>query len=401
MRNESPLTTAQEKMIRRWMINAAVVGTLTSTESMESAMFDNTPPPKFSYVNADHMLLIQGIGSTLATTVWNQVVSISRMKFGLSCIHERKTYATRDYVADTNKCMDFLRSRGYVTWMNQDSVLAILDDTTGRYADTFVLVTTFSQTITIEIHGNPDTVNSVLPEFSTILKPLGTVIFTASNINSEGQLQADRSHLSKDDSNVARDSFFPWLSVSLDDYFKAFMESDESVLVMFGPPGTGKSTFLRSLILSGNYTSMLAYNKNVVQSPATLQWFYLRNNVKILAYEDIDTHLGSREDGNALMSTILNGAEGIISHPGKKLIFSTNLESIDKIDPALLRVGRCFDILQFHNLTPTQGNVVLADLGRESKDLSSKEKWSLAEVLSKKNPAQQRINRFSKKVGFI
>jgi energy-coupling factor transporter ATP-binding protein EcfA2 len=388
-------------MIRRWMINAAVVGTLTSTESMESAMFDNTPPPKFSYVNADHMLLIQGIGSTLATTVWNQVVSISRIKFGLSCTHERETYATQDYVADTNKCMDFLRARGYVTWMNQDVGLAILDDTTGHYADTFVLVTTHSKTITIEIHGNPDTVNNLLPEFSTLLEPLGTLIYTASSVDLNGQLQADRSHLSKDDSNVARDSFFPWLSVSLDDYFKAFMESDESVLVMFGPPGTGKSTFLRSLILSGNHTSMLAYNKNVVQSPATLRWFYSRNNVKILAYEDIDTHLGSREDGNALMSTILNGAEGILSHPGKKLIFSTNLESIDKIDPALLRVGRCFDILQFHNLTPTQGNAVLADLGREPKDLSSKEKWSLAEVLSKKNPAQQRINRFSKKVGFL
>ena len=378
-----------------------IYDSIASTESVKSKMSYNSIPPKFSYINVDHILLLEASSGSTSGVFWGDIVSIGRLKYGLSSIYERKPYASQNHLVDANKCINFLKSRGFVVWTNPGVVFAVLDDASGQYADTFVRVTLHNQTVNIELTGDQNTIHLLLPEFSKLLTPLGTLIFTASSIKRDGSPGVDVSHLSKDDSNVACNSFFPWLSVSLDDYFKAFMESDESVLVMFGPPGTGKSTFLRSLILSGNYASMLAYNKVVVQSPETLKWFYSCDDAKILAYEDIDTHLGSREDGNDLMSSILNGAEGIISHPGKKLVFSTNLESVDKIDPALLRVGRCFDILEFRHLTPDEATNVLTDMGAEQKDFSSKSKWSLAEVLSKKNPAQQRINRFSKKTGFL
>jgi len=403
MSDKSNLTPVQQQMRSKkgFYVRRAVVTALYSTYNGESSMLDTTvPSEKFSYINRDHMVMIQCVATSSSAYTWVQCITTSRLKFGMSTRSEAKTYATQERRLDVDKCLNLLQSRGYTTWLNNDVGIAIVDDITGQYADTLVHITSFPLIIHIEIHGNIDTINTLLPEFSTLLKPLGTEILTASTIDRDGDMVCDQSHLLKDDSNIARDSFFPWLNVSLDEYFKAFMESDESVLVMFGPPGTGKSTFLRSLILSGNYPSMLAYNKIVVQSPATLQEFYSRNKLKILAYEDIDTHLGSREDGNALMSTILNGAEGIIAHPGKKLIFSTNLESIDKIDPALLRVGRCFDILQFRNLTAEEGSTVLTDMGMEQKDLSAKDSWSLAEVLSKKHAAQQRINRFAKQVGF-
>lgn len=158
---------------------------------------------------------------------------------------------------------------------------------------------------------------------------------------------------------------------------------------------------MRSLIHSGNYTSILAYNREIVESPLLVDTFYNDNKARILAYEDIDNYMKSRDDGNLLMSTFLNASEGVIRHPGKKIILSTNLATIDKIDPALLRVGRCFDILQFHELDESQAHGVLKDVGREPKDFSTKSKWTLAEVLNKENVVRQRVNRFATSVGFI
>jgi hypothetical protein len=228
----------------------------------------------------------------------------------------------------------------------------------------------------------------------------GVSISTATGFNSSGILKFDRKHVEASSVKVARASFYPWLSVSLEEYFKAYDESSENILVMFGPPGTGKSTFLRSLIMYLRYDAMLAYNKSVVESPELVNKFYASAGTDLLAYEDIDKHLKRREDGNQLMSTLLNASDGVIEHKGKKIVFSTNLTSINQIDEALLRVGRCFDILEFRELTPDEANAVLVDCDRPQRDFSAKKSWSLSEVLNDQVPAQQTINRFGRKIGF-
>lgn len=152
--------------------------------------------------------------------------------------------------------------------------------------------------------------------------------------------------------------------------------------------------------MHNSHVAWVAYEKEIVTSGRTVTEF-LRSSTAILAYEDIDNHLSAREDGNQLMSTVLNASEGIVQHPGKKIVFSTNLSSIDRIDPALLRVGRCFDILQFRNLSSEEANVVRQDLNLEPCTLDTKDTWALSEVLAKQSTAQQAINRFGRKVGFV
>ena len=107
----------------------------------------------------------------------------------------------------------------------------------------------------------------------------------------------------------------------------------------------------------------------------------------------------SRESGNELMSTLLNASEGVVAHPGKKIILSTNLPSIDKIDPALLRVGRCYDVLEFRPLTREQAMIARASVGLEPVDFSSKDEWVLAEALFSNIDVRQITNRFARKVG--
>ena len=65
----------------------------------------------------------------------------------------------------------------------------------------------------------------------------------------------------------------------------------------------------------------------------------------ILLIEDADTYVKSRESGNELIKRFLNVADGISSDVNKKIVFSTNLPNIKDIDSALIRPGRCFEVL--------------------------------------------------------
>jgi len=71
-----------------------------------------------------------------------------------------------------------------------------------------------------------------------------------------------------------------------------------------------------------------------------------------MVLEDADSFLSSRsKSGNTVMHKFLNVGDGLLSTRGKKIVFSTNLPSTRDIDDALLRVGRCFDVLKFRGLT--------------------------------------------------
>jgi GTPase SAR1 family protein len=217
-------------------------------------------------------------------------------------------------------------------------------------------------------------------------------------------VQFDQEFVPLDELVLARQSFYPWLSVSLDDYFKAYMESDQSVLVLYGPPGTGKSTFIRTFFkyIHDHHKEMighLAYDPDVIGSIDLINRF-MRSNATVMAYEDMDAWLGPREGGNLFMSTLLNQTQGVVRRKHKKLIFSTNLSNTSKIDEALLRVGRCFDILEFSKLSGDQASTIIHDMAREEKHFDNQKEWTLAEVLAAENTAVQSVNRFGKKPGF-
>ena len=85
------------------------------------------------------------------------------------------------------------------------------------------------------------------------------------------------------------------------------------------------------------------------------------------------------------------------------MIFSTNLPSIRDIDSALVRPGRCFDIVTFDALNLVQAQTLADKLnvklparprGKETKD------YSIAEVFNQQsdNSSKSQANR---KVGFL
>jgi len=172
--------------------------------------------------------------------------------------------------------------------------------------------------------------------------------------------------IQKSNAPIPKDCFYPFLQDDITTYFQKFLESDASILLLVGPPGTGKSSFTRALILHTEESAALVYDENTICSIDTLDHFY-NSPHRILALEDADAFIGKREEGNRHLSAYLNYTDGIAKNPYKKLVISTNLGSLAKVDPALLRKGRCYDVVQFRELTPAEANVARAEVGLPEK----------------------------------
>ena len=173
---------------------------------------------------------------------------------------------------------------------------------------------------------------------------------------------------------------YPWIEDNLDSYVEKYMDSEANVLILIGPPGTGKTTLLRHLIKASGKDALVTYDPNVMSGDRLFADF-MASDKKFLILEDADSFLKSRDDGNLMMHKFLNVSDGLISSKEKKLVFSTNLPSMRDIDPALLRPGRCFDVLEFRPLTRKEALVVAEGVGI---DLPEGNSFTLAEIFNAK-----------------
>lgn len=150
---------------------------------------------------------------------------------------------------------------------------------------------------------------------------------------------------------VLRPEFYPTLK-NPENFIREYLAADESVLIMYGAPGTGKTTLLRHMIYEHNLAASVVYDEALMEQDAIFQSFLFDGENDILIIEDADTIITSREiENNKLMSRFLNISDGLIKLPNKKLVFTTNLTDIGKVDQALLRAGRCFDAVHTRPLT--------------------------------------------------
>lgn len=353
--------------------------------------FEDTVKMYLRDSNHDYMAQMERL--TLATRM-NQNLETSKLelialnKYGTDVIDIVKTQMTESGFL-------FVETMCYV---DRHFYLA-LDQRKGC-VDAFISVKISPTDIIMELLGAKLILDHVETWFTTAFTETGIRVDLANKYDTlHDYITYSREALYIRDTDLAKPSFYPWLTVPLEQYFDAYCQADEPVLVLIGPPGQGKSTFLRTFLSYTKLKAVLAHNQDVVSQPALFQDFYSRNN-EVLICEDIGDHLRGREDGNSLMSTILNETNGIIPRKNKKVIFSTNLPSIDRIDPALLRVGRCYDILHFRNLTPNEASVIRLDMGMEPRDFTEKDNWTLTEALARNIEGRQMVNRFAKRAGF-
>lgn len=189
-------------------------------------------------------------------------------------------------------------------------------------------------------------------------------------------------------------SAYPWIKMPLEQYIAEYLDSDANVLILIGPPGTGKTTFIKNLIHQAKANAKVAYDQKVLEGDDFFAGF-IEDDCRFLIMEDADTFLESRQDGNTMMHKFLNVSDGLISAADKKLVFSTNLPNVRDIDSALLREGRCFDILQFRPLDRNEAKAVLAEVGSD-RELPDGKEFTLAEIFG----SQPSSNKKQRGMGF-
>lgn len=196
--------------------------------------------------------------------------------------------------------------------------------------------------------------------------------------------------------------FYPELYPTIDNprhFINDFLTSTSNVLILIGPPGLGKSALINEIILSARVPTQIVFDKEVMRTDQLYTNFInttLRENGGLMIMEDADNILSDRViANNDMMSRLLNLSDGIVNTSGAKFVFSANIKSKDDIDSALVRPGRCYDVIEFRNLTLEEAEIAAKAIGKELYT-TKKDDYTVAEIFNGKSNTKQK-----RKVGFV
>lgn len=217
--------------------------------------------------------------------------------------------------------------------------------------------------ITVDIYAEPKSAAAIRATIAGMFEKERLAMIKWWYTGEQGRTASRNVYLQKPKTTL-HPEFYPDMGdpyVFIDDY----MASDAAVLLLAGPPGTGKTTLLRHMIADRALTAHVIYDEKLMEQDSIFQNFLFDKNSHMLIIEDADTILSPRErDGNKMMARFLSVSDGLIKLPNKKLVFTTNINDFTQVDPALLRPGRCH--AQVHtrplNLTEAQAAAKVANL---------------------------------------
>jgi hypothetical protein len=311
-----------------------------------------------------------------------------RVKNNLQTVHRETTVLAN---RDTWKrwCESFFGTTGAYLLQQTSSgagVIVHID----RY--NFVTYSADSNSVTVRVFGDADFADAIVSAAEAMFSVVTSYIewiYSSDGNSVNVPLNRDR---------LPVEEMYPFLNgESLGDYYDRFMDSSANILLLIGPPGTGKTTFIRGLLAHRNCSAIVTYDAQILEKDGFFARF-IEDDSSVMILEDSDAFLKSRSDGNTMMHRFLNVGDGLVTTKGKKMIFSTNLPSIRDIDSALVRPGRCFDILTFSELNKQESVALAAQLGVELTE--DKDKYSLAEVFNKQQH-DAKSSMTNRKVGFI
>jgi len=144
------------------------------------------------------------------------------------------------------------------------------------------------------------------------------------------------------------------------------------LVILEGPPGTGKSFWVRALVNATDNATFVLIPPDMVGSlahpsllPVLAERRASNNAPVVLILEDAEACLLPRKEGSSqagAVSTLLNLADGIFGQLlDVRIVATTNTRKVD-FDPAFLRPGRLSEVVTFGPLEPKKAAALLKQL---------------------------------------
>ena len=191
------------------------------------------------------------------------------------------------------------------------------------------------------------------------------------------------------------DDFLP-----IDKDITAFLKNRSSGLILlYGDMGSGKTSYIRHLISAVPKEYIIVPNSIAQRlGDPDLTSFITDHTDSVFILEDCEQLLEDREENqfNNAIATILNMADGLLSDIVNIKFICTFNAPITKIDPALLRKGRCVAKYQFGPLKADKVCVLNEKYNLGHKKIKD---MTLAEVYNPDKPDYTEKTK-EKKIGF-
>lgn len=222
----------------------------------------------------------------------------------------------------------------------------------------------------ILIGGNDDEIEHVVQALSNfIVFKQGKIDFHTFFSTNYG-VDSKTEKIKPEDLGEVIPSLYPDIDIDL--LANDFRDAKEKLLILYGSPGTGKTSFIRSL-MQGLKFSRVGYCKCTKAAKEQGLWHSVEDyEIELLIFDDLDYELEARkkDKDNSFVSNLLSFSDGILGN-NTKIVITTNQE-ISEIDSAIIRPGRCFDFLVLNSLKADEARKLwIEEFGLRDEDFCS------------------------------